>query len=104
MDVQISHYPADGMSYLIFSSATVDPFKKDEYRSVSLGLLINTELKKKVKFLDDPRLKTQDVGVTCERCAISDCKVRQSPPTVLKRKQQYLKTEAVVDELQKKFS
>lgn len=104
MDVQISHYPSDGMSYLIFSSATADPFKKDEYRSVSLGLLINTELKKKVKFLDDPQLKTHDVGVTCERCAIPDCKVRQSPPTVLKRKQQYLKTEAVVDELQKKFS
>ncbi|MBR9853057.1 MAG: helix-turn-helix domain-containing protein [Algicola sp.] len=104
MDVQISHYPNDGLSYLVFSSATADPFKKDEYRSVSLGLLINSELKKKVQFLDDPKIKTYNVGVTCERCPISDCDVRQSPPTVLLRKQQNLKTESVVDELQQKFS
>lgn len=104
MDVQISHYPNDGLSYLIFSSATADPFKKDEYRSVSLGLLINTELKKKVKFLDDPKIKTYNVGVTCERCSIKDCDVRQSPPVVLQKKQQNLKTESVVEELQLKFS
>ncbi|MDF0717093.1 helix-turn-helix domain-containing protein [Muricauda sp. 334s03] len=104
MDVQISHYPSDGLSYLIFSSATVDPFKKDMYRSVSLGLLINNELKKKVRFLDDPALKTYNVGVTCERCDIPDCPVRQSSPTVLLRQQQDLKTDTVVDELQKKFS
>ncbi|RIV46869.1 helix-turn-helix domain-containing protein [Flagellimonas pelagia] len=104
MDVQISHYPSDGLSYLIFSSATVDPFKKDEYRSVSLGLLINSELKKKVAFLDDPSIKTFDVGVTCERCSIADCDVRQSQPIILKRQERNVKTEKVVEELQKKFS
>ena len=104
MDLQISHYPNDGLSYLIFSSATVDPFKKDEYRSVSLGLLMNSELKKKVAFLDDPSIKTYDVGVTCERCSIADCEVRQSQPIILKRQQRNLKTENVVEELRKKFS
>ncbi len=104
MDVQISHYPSDGLSYLIFSSATVDPFKKDQYRSVSLGLLINSELKKKVAFLNDPSIKTYDVGVTCERCAIADCGVRQAQPSILKRQERNLKTEKVVQELQKKFS
>lgn len=104
MDLQISHYPNDGLSYLIFSSATVDPFKKDEFRSVSLGLLMNSELKKKVAFLDDPSIKTYDVGVTCERCSIADCKVRQSQPIILKRQQRNLKTENVVEELREKFS
>ncbi|RIV72086.1 helix-turn-helix domain-containing protein [Flagellimonas aequoris] len=104
MDIQISHYPSDGLSYLIFSSATVDPFKKDEYRSVSLGLLINAELRKKVVFLDDPAIKTYEVGVTCERCSIANCDVRQAQPTILKRQERNVKTEKVVQELQKKFS
>ena len=104
MDVQISHYPSDGLSYLIFSSATVDPFKKDEYRSVSLGLLINAELRKKAAFLDDPAIKTYEVGVTCERCSIANCDVRQAQPTILKRQERNVKTEKVVEELQKKFS
>ncbi|WP_228235061.1 helix-turn-helix domain-containing protein [Allomuricauda sp. M10] len=104
MDVQVSHYPNDGLSYLIFSSATADPFKKDEYRSVSLGLLINAELKKKVAFLDDPVIKTYDVGVTCERCSIANCEVRQVQPIILKRQERNMKTENVVEELQKKFS
>lgn len=104
MDVQISHYPSDGLSYLIFSSATTDPFKKDEYRSVSLGLLINAELKKKVAFLDDPAIKTYEVGVTCERCSIANCDVRQAQPTILKKQERNIRTEKVVEELQKKFS
>lgn len=103
MDVQISHYPIDGLSYLIFSSATADPFKKDMYRSVSLGLQINSELRKKVSFLNDPSIKTYNVGVTCERCSIADCDVRQSPPTILNRQERNHKTEEVVEALQKKF-
>lgn len=104
MDVQISHYPEDGLSYLIFASATKDPFKKDEYRSVSIGLQINNELRKKVRFLNDPSIKTYDVGVTCERCAIQDCEVRQTLPKILIQEEKNLKTAEVVDALKKKYS
>jgi len=103
MDVQISHYPEDGLSYLIFSSATRDPFKRDEYRSVSIGLQINNELRKKVNFLNDPSIKSFDVGVTCERCAIPNCKVRQAQPKFLQQKERHKKTAEVVASLQKKF-
>ena len=82
MDVQISHYPDTGLSYLIFASATKDPFKEDEYRSVSLGIQVNAQLRKKVKFLNHSDIKRFDVGVTCNRCAIKDCEVRQAPPTL----------------------
>ncbi|MEM8999980.1 MAG: helix-turn-helix domain-containing protein [Bacteroidota bacterium] len=103
MDVQISHYPDDGLSYLILASATKDPFKQDSYRSVSIGLLINNPLRKKVKFLDDPAIQTFDVGVTCERCSINNCEVRQSPPTILQQQEKNKKTENVVKSLQKKL-
>ncbi|NKI33160.1 helix-turn-helix domain-containing protein [Croceivirga thetidis] len=103
MDVQISHYPSDGLSYLIMASATKDPFKDGEYRSVSLGLLINDQLRKKVKFLDDPKLKTIDVGVTCERCNIENCEVRQRPPKILSKLEKNRKTAQVVNSLYEKF-
>ncbi len=104
MDVQISHYPDDGLSYLIFASATKDPFKKNEYRSVSIGLQINNELRKKVHFLEDTSIKSFEVGVTCERCAIKDCEVREAPPTILNHMERNRRTAVVVEELQQKFS
>jgi len=102
-DLQISHYKEDNMRYLVLSSATKDPFKKGYYRSISVGLLINKQLKRKVSFLDDPAIKTQEVGVTCERCAITDCKVRKAAPVILEKQQRYMKTAVVVDDLMEKF-
>ncbi len=104
MDIQISHYPEDGLSYLVFASATKDPFKEDEYRSVGIGLLINDPLRKKAKFLDDPAIKNWEVGVTCERCAISDCEVRQASPKILMREEKNKNIANVVEALQKKYN
>lgn len=91
------------MKYLVLSSATKDPFKKDNYRSISIGLLINRQLKRKLNFLADPSIKTQEVGVTCERCAIKDCKVRQAPAIALDEAAKNKKTEIIVEELTNKF-
>lgn len=103
-DIQISHYPEDDMRYLVLSSATKDPFKKGYYRSISVGLLINKQLKRKISFLTDPTIQTKDVGVTCERCAIADCKVRKAAPIILEKQEKYSKTATVVEDLMKKFS
>ncbi|WP_420574322.1 helix-turn-helix domain-containing protein [Kordia sp.] len=103
-DMQISHYTEDNMRYLVLSSATKDPFKKDHYRSISVGLLINKQLKRKISFLDDPAIKTKEVGVTCERCPISDCSLRKAAPIILEKQKRYHKTATVVEELMKKFS
>jgi len=104
MDVQISNYPEDGLSYLIFASATKDPFNENEYRSVSIGLQINNELRKKVKFLNDNSLKSYEVGVTCERCAIQNCAERQAQPRFLLQEEKDKQTAEVVAQLQQKFS
>ncbi|WP_343486579.1 XRE family transcriptional regulator [Allomuricauda sp. d1] len=103
-DIQISNYIEDNMSYLVFSSATKDPFKTDTYRSISIGLLINKQLRKKIAFLDDPKIKTQQVGVTCERCSIMDCSQRVAPPIILERQQKNDSIAAVVAEINEKFS
>ncbi len=85
-DIQISHYPENNLSYLVISSATPDPFKKNHSRSISLGLLISPHLTSKLNFLNDPKIITKDVGVTCERCPITDCEVRATEATELQKK------------------
>ena len=102
-DLQISHYPEDDMHYLVLSSATKDPFKKHQYRSISVGLLIDKQLKRKLSFLEDTAIPTKNVGVTCERCAIADCEVRKAAPTILQKEEKYHTTETVVKELMEKF-
>jgi hypothetical protein len=102
-DIQISHYKNEGTKYLVLSSATKDPFSEDHYRSISVGLLINKQLERKLNFLSDPNIVTRDVGVTCERCAIKDCEVRQAPPKILEAEDKNLKIEMVVEELKGKF-
>ncbi|QYA25584.1 helix-turn-helix domain-containing protein [Gramella sp. MT6] len=101
--IQISNYPSHENRYLIFSSATQDPFRENQYRSISIGLLLNKQLERKVKFLEDENIIRKDVGVTCERCAIQDCEVRQAPAIVLKKREKNRKIESIVDELTDKF-
>ena len=102
-DLQISNFTDDDQ-YLVLSSATRDPFRSNHYRSIAIGILINRQLKNKVQFLQDDAIKTIDVGVTCERCAIKNCEVRQVPAHTLNREIKNLKTESVVKDIVAKFS
>ena len=101
--MQISNYPSHENRYLIFSSATKDPFRENQFRSISIGLLINKQLERKLKFLEDQNIVRKNVGVTCERCSISDCKVRKAPAIVLEKREKNSKIESIVDELTAKF-
>ncbi|WP_053976742.1 helix-turn-helix domain-containing protein [Mangrovimonas xylaniphaga] len=103
-DIQISNYVSDDMKYLVLSSATRDPFRDNQYRSITIGLLINKQLERKLNFLNDDRIKTQEVGVTCERCSIMDCKVRQVPALALEKAYKNKKIENIVETLNDKFS
>lgn len=104
LDVQISDYPDSKTQYLVISSATADPFKTGINRSVSIGMLISPQLKKHIKFLDDPNIKKKQVGVTCETCAIKNCDERAAEPYQLKIKERHLKIENIVDSITDKFS
>ena len=103
-DAQISRYENSNNEFLVFSSATLDPFKKDCLRSISVGILITPGMKKKFKFIDNPSLKKQLVGVTCETCAVKNCQERASAPSQLDKKNRNEKTDLIVQEYMVKFS
>jgi hypothetical protein len=103
-DIQKSDYPKEGKRYLVLSSATQDPFVSDSYRSVSIGIQINNQLKRKIAFAGSKSIKTTQVGVTCERCAIKDCNVRQAQPVFITSVLKDEEIANVVSQLQKKYS
>ncbi|MBO3117569.1 helix-turn-helix domain-containing protein [Winogradskyella sp. DF17] len=103
-DIQISNYPVEERQYLVLASATPDPFKANQYRSISIGIELNTQLKRKTNFLDHRSLKTVDVGVTCERCSIINCSERQADPIILEKRKKEMDTAKVVEDIQKKYS
>ncbi len=103
-DAQVSRYENSSNEYLVFSSATPDPFKKDCLRSISVGILITPSVKKKFKFLEGDVVPRQLVGVTCETCAVKDCQERASEPIHLNQKIRNENTEAIVQKYMAKFS
>ena len=82
---QISHYKDSGLSYLVISTSQKNPFSDGTNRSYCLGILLNTHSLKKIKFAKSDKIKTENVGVTCETCSIIDCEVRQAPPLRLEK-------------------
>lgn len=103
-DAQISSYDNSKNEYLVFSSATPDPFKVNCIRSISVGILITPGMKKKFKFIENNALKRQIVGVTCETCAVKDCLERASPPIHLEQKMRNENTDKIVQQYMEKFS
>lgn len=84
-DAQVSHYKDSGLSYLVISTSQKNPFSDGTNRSYCLGILLNPNSLKKIKFAKSDSVKTANVGVTCETCSIADCEVRQAPPIRLEK-------------------
>ena len=102
--VQISSYENLKNEYLVLSSATADPFKKDINRSVSIGMLLSPHLKKKLKFLKEDTFTQRKVGVTCETCAVKNCRERIAEPVRLLKNEKYQKISDTVDDIIKSYS
>lgn len=78
--IQVSSYENSGNEYLVLSAANSDPFKEHINRSVNIGLLLSPHLKKKINFFKEDTFEKITVGVTCETCAVLDCKERVASP------------------------
>lgn len=90
--IQRSRYNGSEDEYLCLTIARPAHPTPDTNISVTLGLLVNDELKRKIKFWNDPIIPVKEVSQTCERCPINDCAERVASPIVVEqdRKQQRL--------------
>lgn len=72
----------EGTEYFSLSLARKSTVKNNKHQSFTIGFLINNELKKTIKFLDEEKLDKFEIGQTCERCSEFNCKERVAPPLI----------------------
>lgn len=78
---QVSVFENNGHQY--FEIAIGKASKNQGQESITLGFEINETTKKHVGFIEDPKVIKRQVGQTCEKCGIFDCKERVASPSVL---------------------
>lgn len=98
-EAQLSKYWETDNMYLCISVAKPSAAQEREAVSVTLGLLVNDDLKGLLKFLADPTIKFRQVNTTCERCSIPDCNERIAPPTVIEKENKMLATEKLLEDI-----
>ena len=64
-----------------------------------LGFHVDRAFKRAVRFWDDEAVPRVDVNLTCERCALADCRVRAAVPTVLRAEERQAELEAAIEAL-----
>lgn len=80
--IQRSRFLDEGGEYLVFTLARPLALAAGTHASVSLGLRIDEDLKKKIAFWDDPDIPAREVNTTCERCGLRNCFERAAPPSL----------------------
>ncbi len=97
--IQISAYDNSKNEYLVLSAATSDPFKEKNNRSVSIGMLLSPHLKKKIQFFKEDTFTKKTVGITCETCAIQNCKERVAEPRILIKQDRNKEIEKTIENI-----
>ncbi len=96
---QISEYFGQSNEYLCLSIANPGRTTANETVSLTIGLLINDQLRKQIRFLNDPNIPRRIVNTTCEQCQISDCEARAAAPKVLEHQHQLEEVRAAAGRL-----
>lgn len=85
--------------YISFSVAQQNILDPNTFTSVTLGIYLDDQLKKKINFWDDPKIPFRIVNNTCEMCDVTDCKERISEPNSLIRIKKSLNIEKAIEKL-----
>jgi transcriptional regulator with XRE-family HTH domain/Zn-dependent peptidase ImmA (M78 family) len=95
--VQRSQYVDSDNEYLIISLAKPSNKNIGQNSSVSIGLLISPQMKRKVKFHNDPVIPIRIVNETCETCPLYDCQERAAPAHIYEEDQRLNAMKKAVD-------
>jgi hypothetical protein len=95
--VQRSQYVNSDNEYLIISLAKPSNKNIGQNSSVSIGLLLSPQMRRKVKFHNDPVIPIRIVNETCETCPLYDCQERAAAPHVYEEAQQLNAMKKAVD-------
>ena len=89
--MQKSKYIGTDDEYLVVANGRKDYPLPNINTSVAVGMLLDENARKTIKFTMDPVIPVRDVNVTCERCPATDCADRVIPPKVIENIQRVQK-------------
>lgn len=72
--------------FLTITVAKKSSFLENTNFSITLGILLNDEVRKKINFCDDAEIPSVIVNDTCERCNIQNCGERVAEPVEYEKK------------------
>ena len=84
--IQKSTFVNTQNEFLTITIAKKSAFLENTNFSITLGILLNDEIRKKINFCNDPEISAETVNDTCERCNIKNCGERVAAPTEYERK------------------
>ena len=67
--------------------------------SVTLGVLLDDHAKRTIRFWDDPAIPQIIVNVTCERCNLMSCIDRAALPTIIQKREERHRMQALLEKL-----
>lgn len=94
---QISNFDHRGNTYFEISVAKTTQSGGQE--SITFGLELSDEVRSKIAFLGDPKIGERQVGQTCEKCSIFDCKERVAAPKALSRERHLSEIHKAIEQL-----
>jgi transcriptional regulator with XRE-family HTH domain len=94
---QRSRYIGTEDEYLCLTLARPGYPSPNRNVSVTLGLLVNDDVRRQVKWFSDPAIQLREVNKTCERCPVTDCEERAADPVVIEKRDRF---RAIQDRLQ----
>ncbi len=94
-----SEFYNTGEKFLAITIAKPSKLIFGNLTSVTLGFPLDENVKSKIKFWDDPKIKDQIVNDTCESCPIENCKLRAAEPVRLRQKEQSEKIKEAIASL-----
>ncbi len=97
--IQQSLFFNSNEEYLCFSLGKKSTLLEKTNYSVTLGFLLNDELKNKVKFWNDQTIARTIVNGTCERCPIADCSERTASPEIFENKIKFERIERALKKI-----
>jgi transcriptional regulator with XRE-family HTH domain len=101
-DVQRSQYFDSENEFVCISLATSAHPSPDTNTSVTLGFLLNEDMKEKILFWNADSVPIRQVGVACERCTATNCELRVAPPLGVQEKLKAKKMLKALAELHQK--
>ncbi|MCP5097938.1 MAG: helix-turn-helix domain-containing protein [Chloroflexi bacterium] len=102
--VQFSEFVDSRDQFLCFGFSRPLVLSSSVNSSVLLGFRVDAELRRVMRFIDDPAIQKAYINETCERCSLTvdQCQERAAPPTLLIAEQQATARRLALSKLREK--